>query len=41
MKAFSHQSGIKRLSPFFIKHRLIGLISKIVMSFYKIIDNNS
>jgi len=41
MKAVSHRQGIKRLSPFFIKHWLIALTSRLLMSFYKIINKNS
>lgn len=39
MEAFRNRTGKKLPSPFFIRHRSIAIVSRLLMSFYKIICN--
>lgn len=36
MKAFSKKPYVKRISPYFIKHKIIAFMSRIIMSFYRV-----
>jgi anaerobic magnesium-protoporphyrin IX monomethyl ester cyclase len=41
LEAFNQKPSLKRISPFFLKHKLIAFMSRTLMSFYKVNNTSS